>query len=242
MSSLTAREGVFRASQVWASPNQLHAHSRSARLGGQAAHESIRLAISPRGDAFLPFSRRRSGFDVMALMKSVVVGSRFPLNQVLIAATLAMLPLAGHAATSTAANGRCGGIEYRLETTSDEPGAKEHAWWSGTPTRWLAGRAFLDASDFRSAKLRASPPLPGKWDIELTHTPGGARKYAATGNADRDRLFSIVVNGKIVQSYAFPPAQKTARADGSSAGAFPKEVAERLVQEIRAAISACAAK
>lgn len=163
------------------------------------------------------------------------------LARTILVSTLAIVPIAGHSNGSAAtSNDRCGGIEYRLETTSDEPDSKDFFWWDGKITRRLSGHAFLNASDFRSATLRPSPPLPGRWDIELSHTPGGAKKFVAIGNADRDRQFSIVVDGKIVQSYAFPPMQKDIYADGTSAGAFPKEVAEQLLQRMRAAITACA--
>lgn len=158
----------------------------------------------------------------------------------IVVAILAVLPVAGHTASSIVGKDYCGGVEYRLETASDDPNSKDYPWWDGATTRRLADHAFLRAADFRSAELRPSPPLPGRWDIELSHTPSGAKKFVTVGNAGRDRQFSIIVGGKIVQSYAFPPIQKDIYADGTSAGAFPKEVAERLVREIREAISVCA--
>ena len=167
---------------------------------------------------------------------------RLTIGRAIIASMLAILPVAARPRDSIAANARCGGIEYRLETTSDEPNSKDFSWWDGRITRRLSGHAFLNASDFRSAKLRPSPPLPGRWDIELSHTASGAKKYVAVGNADRDRQFSIIVGGKIVQSFAFPPVQQGIYAGGTSAGAFPKDVADQLLHEIREAIKACAAK
>ena len=175
-------------------------------------------------------------------MKWWAIDPRLLMRRAVILLALAIFPVAGYVEGLTADDERCGGIEYRLETTSDEPNSKDFAWWDGTITRRLASHAFLNAFDFRSAQLRPSPALPGRWDISLSHTASGARKYAAVANADRDRQFSIVVGGQIVQSYAFPPIQKVLNADGTSAGSFPKVVADRLLHEIRESIGNCARK
>jgi hypothetical protein len=170
-------------------------------------------------------------------MKSSVIACGHPLNRTFIASILAVLPVAGHTTGPSTVSDRCSGIEYRLETSPDEPGSKDFAWWDGKISRRLAARSFLNAGDFRAAKLRASRPLPGRWNIDLSHTAEGARKYLTVGNGDRDLQFSIVVGGKIIQSFAFPPPQKDISGGGTSAGAFPKKVAERLLHEIREAIS-----
>ena len=175
-------------------------------------------------------------------MKRSAISARLIVRRVVLVLAIANCPIAGYAEGSVAVNARCGGIEYRLETSSDEPNSKEFAWWDGKVTRHLASHAFLNSSDFRSAQLRQSPPLPGLWDIVLSHTASGASKYAAVANADRERQFSIVVGGKIVQSYAFPPIQKGLNSDGTSAGSFPKGVADRLLNEIRESIGNCARK
>jgi hypothetical protein len=185
---------------------------------------------------------RTAHFKHRQKMKRTVITSSHPLNRTVFASILALLPVAGHTTGPSIVDDRCSGIEYRLETSLDEPDSKDFPWWDGRITRRLAGHAFLNAGDFRSAKLYASPPLPGLWDIELTHTPEGAKKYVTVGNGDRDLQFSIVVGGRIVQSFTFPPPQKDISGDGTSAGSFPKKVAEQLLHEIREAIKTCSGK
>jgi hypothetical protein len=186
-------------------------------------------------------SARRT-LQAQAIMKSSVITCSHCLNRTVMAAVLAVLPVAGHSEGPSIDADRCSGIEYRLETGPDEPDSKDFPWWGGKTTRRLAGHAFLNAGDFRAAKLRASPPLPGRWTIELSHTAEGARKYVAVGNGDRDLQFSIVIGGRIVQSFAFPPPQKDIYGDGTNAGLFPKEVAVQLLHEVREAIKTCSEK
>jgi hypothetical protein len=159
-----------------------------------------------------------------------------------IGATFALASGAGHVEEIATVDATCRGIEYRLQAAPHEANAGDVAWWDGRTTRRLADHAFLDASQVRSAALRASPPLPGQWDIAIQHTAAGAIAFGAVADDDRERQFAIVVGGSIVQSFAFPPGQKAVHVESTSAGAFPRDVAERLLQEIRTAISACAAK
>jgi hypothetical protein len=154
-------------------------------------------------------------------------------------ATCLALPLLGVAPTALSAEGSCSGVEYRLEARAGEAAAPEVPKWDGRSSRRLAASAFLDASDIRSIKLRPSRPFPGRWDIELSHRRSGARKFAALEDADRARQFAIVVGGQIVQVFAFAPNQRDLYDEGISAGAFPKDVAERLQHEIEQAIDAC---
>jgi hypothetical protein len=100
-------------------------------------------------------------------------------------------------------------IEYRLEARPGVDGlSKAFRWLKYDLTRNLETQPFLTIVDFEKAKVIPEINNPGHFSIKLFHTKVGARKYRAMANKDRSRRFSILFDGRIIQSYAFPPEQE----------------------------------
>lgn len=171
-------------------------------------------------------------------MAGRVLGSERLVRRVFV--SLLLLGLAGHAATLAAQN-PCDDLVYRIEAAPEEAGAQAVPWWDGKSSRRL-GPAFVEASGIRSAKLRPSRPFPGRFDLELSHKRNVGKQFGAAGNAHPGRQFAIVVGGVIVKVYPLPAKGSDMYQGGTSAGAFPKDVADRLLSEAEAAIDGCKGK
>jgi hypothetical protein len=132
-----------------------------------------------------------------------------------------------------------GVLEYRLEISAPEQGPGQTFKWRNEPKQVeLERRPFMTAADFQLAKvIPAGRVAPGRYGIELIHSAAGVKKYRRVADRDRERQFSILVDGQIVQSYAFPPPQKGLYERGNTIyGPFTKSDATALANRINAAI------
>ncbi len=129
-------------------------------------------------------------------------------------------------------------LEYRLEASSGHGPSETFHWRDGSKSLELELHPFLTTSDFQAAKVvSAGLNTPGRYSVELIHTKSGAKKYREVADQDREREFAILVDGKIVQSYAFPPEQKGVYDRGTTIyGPFIKAEAAALVRRINAEI------
>ena len=100
-----------------------------------------------------------------------------------------------------------GFLEYRLDAISDGPSQK-FTWSDGSKTLDLEPRPFMTISDLARARTSPAPQTPGRYSVELIHTRQGATKFRKVANRDRNRTVSILVDGKIVQGFGFPPGTK----------------------------------
>ncbi|MBI1875081.1 MAG: hypothetical protein HYS05_14495 [Acidobacteria bacterium] len=131
-------------------------------------------------------------------------------------------------------------LEYRLEVSPGQGPSETFQWRDGSKSLELELHPFLTTSDFQTAKVvSAGLNTPGRYSVELIHTKSGAKKYREVADKDRERQFSILVDGKIVQSYSFPPEQKGVHDRGNTIyGPFTKAEAVTLVRRINAEIRA----
>ena len=129
-------------------------------------------------------------------------------------------------------------LEYRLQAVAGSGPTETFQWHDSAKTVELETRPFLTLSDFQNAKvIPAGTNTPGKFSVEIFHTKTGARKFRETADKDRNRLFSIVFDGKIVQSYSFPPEQmKVHDTDNTIYGPFSHNDAMTIVHRIQEAI------
>jgi hypothetical protein len=95
----------------------------------------------------------------------------------------------------------------------------------------------LTISDIARARISPAPQTPGRYSIDLIHTRQGALKFRKVANRDRDRTVSILVEGKIVQGFGFPPQQKGLYDCGAILYVFfSRELASDLADKINAAM------
>ena len=131
-------------------------------------------------------------------------------------------------------------LEYRLEAVSGAGRSTEtFRWRDGSKSVELEPEPFMTVADVQSATAIPQKMAPGRFSIQLVHTPAGARRFRAVANRDRERQFSIVFDGAIVQSYAFPPPPKDVDDRASQIyGPFSRDEATAIVRAIERAIHA----
>jgi len=135
-----------------------------------------------------------------------------------------------------------GFLEYRLEAIQSRPSQK-FTWSDGSKTLELETRPFMTISDISRARISPALQTPQRYSIDLIHTRQGAEKFRNVANRDRNRSVSILVDGKIVQGYGFPPEQKEVYDRGATIyGPFTLEQATALARKISAAIRAASAR
>ncbi|MBI5848679.1 MAG: hypothetical protein HZB31_12180 [Nitrospirae bacterium] len=141
--------------------------------------------------------------------------------------------------TTAAPNGEAV-VEYRLESMHGQEPSKTFQWRDGSRSVKTETQPFMAISDFRVARtVPTGRNSPGNYSVELIHTKSGAKKFREVADRDRQRQFSILVDSRIVQSYAFPPAQKKVYDRGTTLyGPFTKTEAASLARRINASIRA----